>query len=153
MTDAGRVDHVTAPPARKGRHALAGGASGQATRWVALIDGWYPRSSLYSQNSRPSHWGAKRRLLNDAAERTGMAMLAGHWPFTGLSGRTWIVTLTVLQQRGRKPDGDNLQGSLKHCRDRVAKWLGVDDGSDAVEWRYGWERGRDGVLLELEEVA
>lgn len=122
-------------------------------RWTALIDGWYPKSSLYSLNSRPGHWGVKQRLLNDAAERTGMAILAARWPFTALAGRRWIVTLTVMQGRGRKPDGDNLQGSLKHCRDRVAKWLAVDDGSDLVEWRYGWERGRDGVLLELEEVT
>ncbi len=127
------------------------GDSGHATRWVALVDGWYPKSGLYSLNAR-AQWAVRGRLVAAAKQRVGMALLLGRWPLTALSGRRWIVTMTVMQRRGGPPDGDNLQGSLKCVRDACATWLGVDDGSDLVEWHYGWERGLDGVLIVLEEM-
>lgn len=44
------------------------------------------------------------------------------------------VTLTRIGPR--KLDGDNLQSSLKFCRDAIAKKLGVDDGSPEINWQY-----------------
>lgn len=122
-------------------------------RWTARVEGWYPKTSLYSLNAR-QHWGSRKRLQDDAADRTGNALKYAYWPcISTLCGERWAVTLTVFQKLGRRPDGDNLQGSLKHVRDSVAKYLGVDDGNPGIEWIYSWERGSDAVLLTLEEVV
>lgn len=52
-----------------------------------------------------------------------------------------VVTLTrVAPSNGL--DGDNLQGSLKACRDGVADWLKVDDRDPRVTWLYAQRRGR-----------
>jgi hypothetical protein len=53
-----------------------------------------------------------------------------------------VVTLTrVAPSNGL--DGDNLQGSLKACRDGVADWLGVDDRDPRVTWLYEQRRGKE----------
>ena len=120
--------------------------------WTATISGWYPKTSLYSLNAR-QHWGSRKRLQDDAADRTGKALQCAYWPCVWtVDGSRWAVTLTVRQKLGRCPDGDNLQGSLKHVRDCVAKYMGVDDGDPGIEWRYRWQRGPDAVTLELEEA-
>lgn len=134
---------------RQAHHERARGVR----QWTARVEGWYPKTSLYSLNAR-QHWGARKRLQDDAAERAGNALKYAYWPcISTLCGERWVVTLTVFQCKGRRPDGDNLQGSLKHVRDSVAKYLGIDDGDAGIEWRYEWKRGADGVLMSLEEVA
>jgi hypothetical protein len=53
-----------------------------------------------------------------------------------------VVTLTrVAPSNGL--DGDNLQGSLKACRDGVADWLKVDDRDPRVTWLYEQRRGKE----------
>lgn len=42
-------------------------------------------------------------------------------------------------------DSDNLQGSAKHVRDAIAKWMGVDDRDPRVTWRVAQERTRAGI--------
>jgi hypothetical protein len=37
-------------------------------------------------------------------------------------------------------DSDNLPGSMKGCRDEIAKWLGIDDRDARVEWSYSQRR-------------
>jgi hypothetical protein len=37
-------------------------------------------------------------------------------------------------------DGDNLQRSLKHVRDGVADFIGIDDGSKLLDWQYAQEK-------------
>lgn len=41
-------------------------------------------------------------------------------------------------------DDDNLRGALKHCRDGVAKVLGIDDRDPRVRWEYRQERSPKG---------
>lgn len=54
-----------------------------------------------------------------------------------------IVTLTRVA--ARVLDDDNLRSAFKAARDGVADWLGVDDGSELVEWRYAQETGKQYV--------
>lgn len=53
-----------------------------------------------------------------------------------------VVTLTRVS--AGKMDGDGLQGSQKGIRDGIAQALGVDDGSEVIEWRYAQARGKRG---------
>lgn len=47
-------------------------------------------------------------------------------------------------------DDDNLRSALKHVRDQVAAWLGIDDRDPRVAWAYGQARGNFAVVVELE---
>lgn len=49
--------------------------------------------------------------------------------------------MTLTRIAPRELDGDNLQSSLKACRDGVADWLGVDDRDPRVTWSYAQRRG------------
>ena len=41
-------------------------------------------------------------------------------------------------------DDDNLPSALKHCRDGVQDWLGIDDADPRLTWTYAQERGAPG---------
>lgn len=63
-----------------------------------------------------------------------------------------VVLLTRLAPAQRPLDDDNLRGSLKAVRDEVARWLGVDDGSDLVRWVYAQQKSpRWGVIVMVQE--
>ena len=53
-----------------------------------------------------------------------------------------LCTVTLTRIAPRKLDCDNLRGALKAVRDGVADWLGVDDGSERITWKYAQERGK-----------
>lgn len=53
-----------------------------------------------------------------------------------------IITLTRIAPR--RLDDDNLQSGMKSCRDGVADWLGIDDGSPRLTWRYGQLKSKPG---------
>lgn len=79
------------------------------------------------------------------SERTSI-----HWALLG--GPRPALPCTVLLVRVAPSDGldsDNLQGSLKACRDGVADWLGVDDRDPRVAWRYDQRRGPWAVEVEI----
>ena len=61
------------------------------------------------------------------------------------------VVITRVSARGL--DTDNLQGSAKHVRDAVAKWLGVDDRDPRVEWPVVQEKGPAAVVIEVTPVV
>lgn len=61
------------------------------------------------------------------------------------------VVITRVSARGL--DTDNLQGSAKHVRDAVAKWLGVDDRDPRVDWPVVQEKGPAAVVIEVTPVV
>lgn len=65
-----------------------------------------------------------------------------------------VVTVTRLAPRMIRDRHDNLRSGFKGVIDEIARWLGCDDGSDAVRWvveqqkhgGYGIE-----ILIEIEK--
>lgn len=61
------------------------------------------------------------------------------------------ITLTRVYGAGRglknkaarMLDSDNLAGAFKAVRDGVAEAMGIDDGSERLEWRYAQTQGED----------
>lgn len=60
----------------------------------------------------------------------------------------------VLTRIGPKTlDSDNLAYAFKAVRDGVADWLGVDDGSDQLDWQYCQRTGGAGnYSVEVEVI-
>lgn len=102
------------------------------------------------------HW-SKRHKRNREQRSLTHLVLSGqrHWrDFWLEAGRYRLVegsvcgpprhiVVTITRIAPRKLDReDNLNASGKPVRDGVADWLGVDDGSDRVTWRYTQERGK-----------
>lgn len=86
------------------------------------------------QNDR-EHWRARYRRVKAEKEAVGW-LLPGTRPQLPC-----IVTLARIAPSNGL-DGDNLQGSLKACRDAVADWLDLDDADPRVTWRYEQRRGK-----------
>ena len=61
----------------------------------------------------------------------------------------WRVVITRVGPRVL--DDDNRTASAKGCRDAVAAWLGVDDGSEGVRWEVRGEVARGyAVRVQIE---
>lgn len=67
------------------------------------------------------------------------------------------LVVTFVRVASRRLDDDNLASALKAVRDQVAKELGVNDGSDAVLWRYSQQKPiaelKPGLLLSIRRAV
>lgn len=92
------------------------------------------------------HWRARARRVR--AERDAVALYLAREKRPALPVRVELVR--VAPSNGL--DSDNLQGSLKACRDQVADWLGTDDRDPRIAWVYAQERGAWGVRITISTV-
>jgi hypothetical protein len=62
------------------------------------------------------------------------------------------VKITLTRIGGNKMDAANVVAAMKYVQDAVADFLGVDDGSKNLDWKYAAEPGarKYGVRIELE---
>jgi len=62
-------------------------------------------------------------------------------------GLAVCISLTAI--RRRLLDDDNNVGSFKPLRDAIAETIGIDDGSDRIQWRYFQQQttGRECVAV------
>lgn len=94
------------------------------------------------------HWSARARRNKLHRETARLSLQKCKKP----EAEKLRVTLTRVG--ARKLDPDNLAGGFKALQDGVADWLGIDDGSDRIEWKYE-QRTKTGtffaeVLIEWE---
>jgi hypothetical protein len=109
---------------------------------VAVIPGLRTRSPNVTNRE---HWSARKKRV-DREKGVVTAVLR-----TAL-GRPPALPLAVTLTRCGpvRMDTDNAIGSLKATRDAVAAWLGCDDGSPLVTWRYEQAHGPFAVRIALE---
>ena len=97
------------------------------------------------------HWAAKAKLTRDQRTRTRLSLAAVAQSF---GVEVLPVTVVLTRIAPRRLDGDNLQSGFKAVRDGVADWLGVDDGSDMIEWQYNQRSGGPNVYkVEIEVIT
>lgn len=82
------------------------------------------------------------------AKRKGLALLLTHVAMASAHVSPsdllpCVVTITRASA-GKMDEHDGLRGSLKRVVDGIAKALGVDDGSELVEWRYAQQKAKRG---------
>jgi hypothetical protein len=95
----------------------------------------------FSKLNQRIHWA--KRARQNKLERQATNLFAGseRWPIP--------CVITLVRISPRQLDDDNLRGALKAVRDEVAALHGVDDRDPRVEWRYGQEKGKHGVRVEV----
>ena len=104
------------------------------------------------------HW-AKRAKRTKLHRETTVKMLRtygeSHRLYRAAFPIRWTITLTRIG--GRTMDGDNLQASLKACRDGVADWLGIDDKDARLTWVYDQKpkqrKQPPGVRVDIEALV
>lgn len=99
-----------------------------------------PFRTVSAANAR-EHWAIKSRRNKEERTVTKLAVR---------NSIQKLLRITLTRHGPRKLDSDNLAGSFKAVRDGVADALGIDDGSDAVEWVYHQEPSKEyGVTIEI----
>ena len=103
-----------------------------------------PLKIISEANSR-QHWrqAAPRKALHRATAR---AMCQQH----ARPRHDGPITITLTRIAPRTLDDDNLASGFKAVRDGVADWLGIDDGSKRLAWRYAQAKGApNGYAAEI----
>ena len=106
---------------------------------------WIPGLKLVSEANAHEHWRERQRRAKEQHLLVG-AML-------GLARKPQLPLRVVITRVSPQAlDTDNATGSGKHVRDAVARWLGIDDRSTAVEWIVVQEKGAIGTRVEIVPV-
>ena len=108
-----------------------------------MISFTIPLQTVSGMNAREHHMARSRRVKK---ERESIAWwVARREP----PAAPCTVTLTRLAPSNGLDD-DNLASSMKGVRDELAKWIGIDDRSPLVQWRYAQARSKVyGVIVEV----
>jgi hypothetical protein len=94
------------------------------------------------------HWAVKAKLVKSQRQKAfnALASVAAPPPLP--------CTIVLTRVAPRALDGDNLQSGFKAVRDGVADWLGVDDGSQLLDWQYRQRsNGVKTYRVEIEVIA
>ena len=108
-----------------------------------------PVKTVSEANSH-AHWRARSTRAKSHRHAAYVAMhdaLGASREAMRLTRTIEIVLTRVAPSSGL--DSDNLPTSLKHVRDGLADWLGIDDRDPRVTWRYRQERGPYCVRVEM----
>lgn len=111
-----------------------------------------PVATVNSANeTRQGYW--RNRVRRAQAQKKAM-----YWPLMKHLPRGTPIALPVLVTLTRVSagvmDDDGLANSLKHVRDAIAKYLGIDDGdTQKIGFRYLQERGKKGVRLVRVKIS
>lgn len=91
---------------------------------------------IESEANRRDHYMAVARRKREQAHAVGWVLRGHRAPAAD------ALTVTLTRIGARALDSDNLAGGFKATRDAVARWLGIDDGSSRIEWRYAQRTGK-----------
>ena len=87
-----------------------------------------------SEANRREHWASK--LKRKKSQQHDFSIIwKSHKPKVQLP-----ATITFTRYSCQVMDSDNLAGAFKHCRDQLAKEIGVDDGDERLTFIYKQKR-------------
>jgi hypothetical protein len=121
-----------------------------------VIEFVIPVQTISESNARGHHMAKARRVKEHrtAARHIAANAIADMWPTEMKRPNNVRRAIVTLMRVGKKNlDSDNLLAALKAVRDGVADALGIDDGSDRVQWHYGQAISKTcGVRVTIEPV-
>lgn len=120
---------------------------------AALQESFEIPVKIVSEMNWRGHWASRHRRLKKQRQLAFaycLKSLGNEWRG---GGRFRVLLSRIKGYRERDFDGDNLQSAFKAVRDGIAKYLGIDDGSDQILWEYRQEKGAaPGVRVEIREM-
>jgi hypothetical protein len=108
-----------------------------------------PTRTVSERNER-CHWAVRNKRKKEQQKAVFFA-----WRKAVFGKRIPMLPCVVRLTRfgPRLLDGDNLQSSLKFCRDEVAKLLNVDDGDARIQFEYDQQVTPEySVMIKVEKV-
>ena len=145
----------TDPPKRKFPAVTAVHAKASKATTHLSASFLIPVKTVSEMNAR-EHWATKNRRFEKQRQELDAAFLPVEGVFTAFASwlkknETGKVRVTFIRIGKKLLDGDNLQSAFKKCRDSVAGWIGVDDGSDRYRWEYEQQTGLEyAVRIKIE---
>jgi hypothetical protein len=103
--------------------------------------------TIQSTANLREHWATRARRAKNHRAATLMILSRHIRP----QADRYVVTITRIGWG--KMDSDNLAGGCKAARDGIADWLGIDDGSERIEWRYAQRIDRKTAPHVVVDVA
>jgi hypothetical protein len=103
-----------------------------------VLDAMLPLRPINAMNVR-EHW-SKRAARAQKQRRDTYYGLLSIKPSPQPPGRLEVTMTRLYPPTGRPMDSDGIAASFKAIRDGIADWLGIDDGSARVEWKYRQEK-------------
>lgn len=104
---------------------------------------------IVSNANQREHWSKRHRR-----NKQQRAIVLSHLLSTGMHHAPALpTTVTLTRIAPRRLDDDNNVSGFKAVRDCIAEWLGIDDGSDLIAWRYDQQRGRPKEYACRVEIA
>ena len=110
-----------------------------------------PIRTVSEANTR-EHWAAKAKRAKMQRCVARLLMLSNMTPEIShrLIRCKEPLMIRITQIGKRKLDSDNLARSQKAVRDGIAEAIGIDDGSELLEWEYSQEIGKQySVKVEI----
>ena len=109
---------------------------------MRLLATWDVPIKTVSEGNSREHWHKK------ALRHTQQKNMINYYWLTMVRFDTLPLHIKMIRIAPRKLDDDNLQFSLKHCRDYLADCLipglqmGRADNDTRLSWSYGQEKGK-----------
>ena len=92
---------------------------------------------VVSESNQREHWAAKAKRQKAHRAAAHLLILQARRALAWPDGRKRVLLTRI---GARMLDDDNLAGAFKAVRDGIADGLEINDGSDAVQWRYAQEK-------------
>ena len=101
---------------------------------IPLFETTIPMALPSRPNLERSHW-QRQKLVKKQNRSMGSVLVHATPP-------PLPVIVQLVRISPRMLDGDNLVGSVKACRDSIARWLGSKDDRQykEIRWVYGWKK-------------
>jgi hypothetical protein len=88
-----------------------------------------------SEANQREHWAL--RLQRKHAQQIAVATLLDNVYANTVAAQDVPLDVHLTRCASRALDSDNLVGSMKHVRDAIAQWIGIDDGDPRVSYQVG----------------
>jgi hypothetical protein len=104
-----------------------------------------------SNVSQREHWTTKHKRARAQHAAIDLHLDIGRKLFRSPPFWDDGIAITMTRIGPRRFDPGNNEASLKHVQDAIASWLGIDDGSRLLTWKYEQETERGyGVRIRIE---
>lgn len=91
---------------------------------------------VVSEANMREHWATKRRRKIQQQEEFALEWRRFFGTDAPKASQLHPLVITFTRIGPKALDSDNLAGAFKGLRDQLAKILGIDDGSDALVFKY-----------------